>query len=55
MLKPKGNVIIQTPPTLSRHSGRDCRNPEHREVFVACHPWLLDLGNPCRDDAISLT
>ncbi|MEQ1544641.1 hypothetical protein [Methyloglobulus sp.] len=29
-----------------------CRNPDHRDVFIACHPWLLDLGNPCRDDDI---
>jgi hypothetical protein len=35
-----------------RHSGMDCRNPGYRDVFIACHPWLLDLGNPCRDDDI---
>ena len=68
-----------------RHSGRDCRNPEHRDVIGCtyvktaqwwscmtknqliemhnnliqtfflisyCHPWLLDPGNPCRDDAL---
>jgi hypothetical protein len=35
-----------------RHSGMDCRNPDYRDVFIACHPWLLDLGNPCRDDDI---
>ena len=42
----------------SRHFGRDCRNPEHREVNVGasleasptCHPWHLDSGNPCRND-----
>ncbi|MBS3951417.1 MAG: hypothetical protein KGZ88_00455 [Methylomicrobium sp.] len=42
-----------------RLSGRDCRNPEYKDVFGACHPWHLDLGNPpafpdrgrhCRDD-----
>jgi len=20
-----------------------------------CHPWLLDPGNPCRDDGVSQT
>ena len=39
---------------LSRHSGRDCRNPEHREVTRLCHPWLLDPGIPCRGDVIRL-
>ncbi|MDP2179948.1 hypothetical protein [Methylicorpusculum sp.] len=33
-----------------RLSGRDCRNPEHKAVFGARHPWHLVLGNPCRDD-----
>ncbi|MBS3955365.1 MAG: hypothetical protein KGZ88_20650 [Methylomicrobium sp.] len=42
-----------------RLSGRDCRNPDHKDVFGARHPWHLDLGNPpafpdrgrlCRDD-----
>ena len=35
---------------LSRHSGRDCRKPDHMDVFISYHPWFLDLGNPCRDD-----
>jgi hypothetical protein len=39
---------------LTRHSGRDCRNPEHREVTSLCHPWLLDPGIPCRGDVIRL-
>ncbi|GAB6140154.1 hypothetical protein JCM14076_08830 [Methylosoma difficile] len=47
----------------TRHSGRDCRNPEHRDVnnennpVADCHPWPLDSltrsdgsGNPCRND-----
>jgi len=33
-----------------RHTGRDCRYPEHREVNLDCPPWLLDSGNPCRND-----
>ncbi|MDP2177007.1 hypothetical protein [Methylicorpusculum sp.] len=28
----------------------DCRNPEHKDVFGARHPWHPDLGNPYRDD-----
>jgi len=50
-----------------RRSGRDCRNPGHRDVngcelrnslyklvpyLRYCHPWLLDPGNPCRDDML---
>ncbi|MDO8846366.1 hypothetical protein [Methylicorpusculum sp.] len=42
-------LIIKIP-QQQRLSGRDCRNPEHKEVFGARHPWHLDLGNPCRDD-----
>ncbi|MGH8558764.1 MAG: hypothetical protein ACRESZ_15190 [Methylococcales bacterium] len=34
-----------------RHTGRDCRYPEHMDVFDACHPWLPGSGNPCRNDA----
>ncbi|MBS3951519.1 MAG: hypothetical protein KGZ88_01000 [Methylomicrobium sp.] len=30
-------------------SGRDCRNPEYKDVFGARYPWHLDLGNPCRE------
>ena len=37
---------------LSRHTGRDCRYPEHREVNLACPPWRLDSGNPCRNDGV---
>ena len=37
-----------------RHTGRDCRYPEHREVNLDCPPWLLDSGNPCRNDGFSL-
>ena len=29
-----------------------CRYPGHMEVNIACHPWLLDSGNPCRKDVI---
>ena len=36
----------------SRHTGRDCRYPEHREVNLACPPWRLDSGNPCRNDGV---
>ena len=35
---------------LSRHTGRDCRYPEHREVNGDCPPWPLGSGNPCRND-----
>ncbi len=40
---------------LSRHTGRESearvrRYPEHREVNLACPPWRLDSGNPCRND-----
>ena len=51
-----------------RHSGMDCRNLRHRDVKNSikstshlskiglyiwhCHPWLLDLGNPCRDNEL---
>ena len=34
---------------LSRHTGRDCRYPEHREVNLACPQWQLGSGNPCRN------
>jgi len=33
-----------------RHTGMDCRYPDHTDVISACHPWLLDSGNPCRND-----
>gem|GEM_PF-3370477 len=38
-----------------RHTGRESearvrRYPEHREVNLDCPPWLLDSGNPCRND-----
>ena len=26
----------------TRHTGRDCRYPEHREVNLDCPPWRLD-------------
>ncbi len=35
---------------ILRHTGRDCRYLGHMEVNIACHPWLLDSGNPCRKD-----
>ncbi|MDP2177457.1 hypothetical protein [Methylicorpusculum sp.] len=38
-----------------RLSGRDCRNPEYKDVVGARHPWHLDLGNPCRDDDFLLS
>ena len=39
---------------LCRHTGRDCRYPEHREVNLACPPWRLGSGNPCRNDEENL-
>jgi hypothetical protein len=27
-----------------------CRNPDHMDVNDSSHPWLLDSGNPCRND-----
>ena len=39
---------------LGRHTGRDCRYPEHREVNLVCPPWQLGSGNPCRNDEIFL-
>jgi hypothetical protein len=32
-----------------RHTAMDWRYPEHRDVKLR-HPWLLDSGNPCRND-----
>jgi hypothetical protein len=31
------------------------RNPEHRDVVVGVPSWLLDSGNPCRNDGRVLT
>jgi len=39
---------------LSRHTGMDCRYPDHREVNLVCHPWHLCSGNPCRNDVVFL-
>ena len=39
---------------LSRHTGMDCRYPEHREVNLACPPWTLGSGIPCRNDGFFL-
>ncbi|MCX7108717.1 MAG: hypothetical protein NTX45_01050, partial [Proteobacteria bacterium] len=39
---------------LSRHTGMDCRYPEHREVNLVCPPWHLGSGNPCRNDVVFL-
>jgi len=39
-------------PSRIRHSGRDRLNSEHREVNLVCPPWLLDSGNPCRNDGV---
>ena len=39
---------------LGRHTGRDCRYPEHREVNVGHPPWRLGSGNPCRNDGQNL-
>ena len=35
---------------ISRHTGMDCRYPEHRDVNLVCPAWLLGSGNPCRND-----
>ena len=45
MKRPKLPSIL-----LSRHSGMDCRNPEHREVNLVCPLWQLGSGDPCRND-----
>ncbi len=42
---PMGNAV-----EISRHTGMDCRYPEHRDVNLVCPPWLLGSGNPCRND-----
>ena len=42
---PKGLANTQTS-ELSRHSGMDCRNPEHREVNPDCPPRQLGSGTP---------
>jgi len=39
---------------LSRHTGMDCRYPEHREVNLVCPPWPLGSGIPCRNDGLFL-
>ncbi|WP_157204916.1 hypothetical protein [Methylomonas methanica] len=39
---------------LSRHTGRDCRNPDYKDVKSHRHPWPLDPGNPCQGDAGSV-
>ena len=39
---------------LSRHTGMDCRYPEHREVNLARPPWPLGSGIPCRNDGFFL-
>jgi hypothetical protein len=26
----------------------------HKDVFECSHPWLLDCGNPCRNDVVFL-
>ena len=39
---------------LNRHTGMDCRYPEHREVNLACPPWPLGSGIPCRNDGFFL-
>ena len=39
---------------LSRHTGRDCRYPEHREVNLARPPWPLGSGIPYWNDGVFL-
>jgi len=33
-----------------RHTGMDCRYPDHMDVIIVSLPWLLGSGNPCRND-----
>ena len=35
---------------LSRHSGRDRRNPDCMDANNSSHPWNLGSGDPCRND-----
>ena len=37
---------------VSRHSGRDCRNPVAMEGRLDSPPCVLDTGNPCRYDGV---
>ena len=39
---------------LSRHTGMDCRYPEHREVNLARPPWPLGSGSPRQNDGFFL-
>ncbi len=39
---------------LNRHTGMDCRYPEHREVNLARPPWPIGSGTPCRNDGFFL-
>ena len=39
---------------LSRHTGMDCRYPEHGEVNLARPPWPQGSGIPCRNDGFFL-
>ena len=39
---------------ISRHSGRDRRNPDCRDATNPCHPWSLGSGDPCRNDGVIL-
>ncbi len=52
-------LSLENPPNpdaveLSRHTGRECRYPEHRDVNGDCPPWQLGSGNPCRNDGENL-
>ena len=39
---------------LSRHTGMDCRYPEHRDVNLSRPPWHLGSGIPRRNDGFFL-
>ncbi len=44
-----GDADLQ-PVELSRHSGRDRRNPDSMDGSDPEHPCSLDSGDPCRND-----
>ncbi|GEM_PF-1505575 len=49
-----GGRVRDTAIKLSRHTGMDCRYPEHREVNPVRPPWPLSSGIPCRNDGFFL-
>ncbi len=47
-------IICPDAVKLGRHTGRECRYPEYREVNLAYPPWHLGSGTPCRNDGLFL-